>query len=460
MKRSLLIVASAFLIFGASSAHAQSDAQKDVPRLQWRFDSLLKAKSPQAVDPITKGIAEERSAIHAEFEKEIAKTIKELEQNQSEPADLVLALDRQRSIVASINQRIDETKADLSLLEREEGYYEQLQKTGTGAPEPDQIMLTKSYPELLAKKAILEERRGVLQAFLNTQNDRLNQLKTEQQVRNLGTLWGILTSLGVILIIFWAERFIRTALLSHIRHRRLRYVLTKTFSFVVYISFIFWFVQKIFSEHPEILTVVALVGAALVIVTQDVIKGMLGWFGLKNALGLGQRVSIGPLTGDVIDIGFLYTTLLISRTTNMEDVEQVGKLVRIPNYRLLSDHVVNYHSTSDFENVEFPVRIALPAQAEEAQRILEEILSKETDGFAQRAQRQTDQRMRGYYYTHAAPSWRVHTELVDGREVQFLLCFPAPIGQRRAISSIIIKELLLRFSQAGIRLAECEESKQ
>ena len=167
------------LLLASVPAVAQSDIQRDVSRLQWRFDSLLKAKTPQAVDPIQQNIEAERAAIRSEFEKEFQKTIKDLEQNRTEPADLVQALDRQRTIVDAISQRIDEAKADLALLENEESYYKDIQKSGTGSLPSDQILLTKSYPELLAKKAIMEERLAVLHAFQKTQNDRLNTLKQE-----------------------------------------------------------------------------------------------------------------------------------------------------------------------------------------------------------------------------------------------------------------------------------------
>lgn len=442
------------LLVANTAIAAQSDIQKDVPRLQWRFDSLLKAQTPQATDPIQKGIDDERAAIRSEFEKEFTKTIKDLEQDQAEPADLVLALDRQRSIVDSINQRIDERKADLSLLDREEAYYKQIKKSGTGSLPSDQILFTKSYPELLAKQAILKERLAVLQAFQKTQEERLNTLKQEQQVRNLGILFSILTYLAIFFAVFWVERLVRNLLLSHIRHRRVRYGVTKVFTFVVYVTLSFWVIQRIFSEHPGLSTIIALVGAALVIVMQDVIKGIVGWFGLKNSISIGQRVSIGDLVGDVIDTGILYTTLIVSRTLNAEHMGHVGKLMRIPNQKMLLDPLVNFHSTSDFENVEMPVRLRKPEQYDKAKKILEDILQKETGDFATQAQRQMDRRMRGYYFTQISPAPRVYVEITVNGTVEFRLCFPAPIGRRRVVMTEITQAILQQFAEAGIGLAE------
>lgn len=435
---------------------AQNDVERDVPRLQWRFDSLLKAKTPQAASPIQQNIDAERTAIRAEFEKEFGKTIDDLDQNKTEPADLVQALDRQRAIVEAINQRIDETKADLTLLEKEEKYYQDMLRTGTGTLPSDQILLTKSYPELLAKKAILEERLSVLQAFQNTQNDRLGTLKQEQQVRDIGVLFSVLTYVAIFLAVFWIERLVRNLLLNHIRHRRLRYTATKVFSFVVYVTLAFWFIQRIFSEHPGLTTIVALVGAALIIVLQDLIKGMVGWFSLRNSISIGQRMAIGDMMGDVVDVGILYTTLIVSRSGNDDPMGFVGNIMRVPNQKILTDPYVNFHSTSDFENVEVPVRLRKLSQTEKAKKILEDILEKETGEFAVQAQRQMDRRMRGYYFSQISPAPRVYMEITQEGDIEFRLCFPSPIGRRRAVVTQITQEMIKRLSEEGIELSTAE----
>ncbi|MFH0851301.1 MAG: hypothetical protein V1876_00960 [Candidatus Peregrinibacteria bacterium] len=429
----------------------QSDVQKDVPRLQWRYDSLLKAKTPQAAEPIQNGIDNERAAIRQEIEQGLTKTIQTAGKTP-EATDLVRVLDQQRSIVSLLSQRIDAAKADIALLEKEAAYYVQRAKTGTGSPPPGLIMQTKSYPELLAKKAILGEQLSALQAMQNTQQERLDELQSEQQVRDIGVLFNILTYLAIFFGVFWAERLVRNLLLHHIRHRRVRYAATKVFSFIVYVTLAFWFIQRVFSEFPDIVTIFALVGAAFIIVMQDPIKGMVGWFGLRNSISIGQRVAIGDVVGDVIDVGILYTTLIVSRTMNAELMGHVGKLVRIPNQKMLLDPLVNFHSTSDFENVEMPIRLRKSGQYEQAKGILEEILQKETGDFALQAQRQIDRRMRGYYFTQISPAPRAYVEVTPTGEIEFRLCFPAPIGRRRVVMTQITQEILRRFAENQIEL--------
>jgi len=446
LTRSLTLLSLSFVALAiASPAFAQLENRNDYLRLSWRYDLLLKAKTPEAQDPIQKGIDAERSVIKDEMSKELASQIKSTEETNTSSTDLGPVLEKQRSLVTSLNGSIDAAKADISLLEKEEGYY----KSGT-KPVEGIVTLTKTYPELLAKKAVLEDRLEVLQAFLKPQNDRLNNLKSEQQWKNIGILIGILTYVGIILLVFWLERTFRNTILDHIQNRRARYVITKAFTFTVYVSLIFWVIQQIFSEHPGILNIIALIGAAIVIVAQDVLKGFIGWLGLKGTLSLGQRVTIDDVTGDVVDSGLIYTTLQIARTDSMKDLEQVGKLVRIPNERLLSRPFTSFHSTSDFENVELSVTIARNDQWEKAKPILDQILEKETGVFSELAQRQTHQRMRGFAVHREPPTSRLYMNMTDKRDVEFHVCFPAPIGQRRTIATQVMQEILRRFRKEDI----------
>ncbi|MDD5074861.1 MAG: mechanosensitive ion channel [Candidatus Peribacteraceae bacterium] len=449
LTRSLTLLSLSFVALAiASPAFAQLENRNDYLRLSWRYDLLLKAKTPEAQDPIQKGIDAERAVIKDEMRKELASQIKSTEGTNTSGTDLGPVLEKQRSLVTSLNGSIDAAKADISLLQKEESSY----KSGT-KPEEGVVTLTKTYPELLAKKAVLEDRLEVLQSFLKQQNDRLNNLKAEQQWKDLGVLIGILTYVAIVLLVFWLERVFRNTLLDRIRNRRVRYVMTKAFTFIVYVSLIFWVVQRIFSEHPGFLNIFALVGAAIVIVSQDILKGFIGWLGLKGTLALGQRVTIDGITGDVVDSGLIYTTLQIARTESMTDLEQVGKLVRIPNERLLSKSFTSFHSTSDYENVEYNITIANNEQWEKAKTLLEQILAKETGSFSELAQRQTHQRMRGFAVHREPPTSRLYMGLTEKRDVQFHVCFPAPIGQRRAVTTQVIQEIFRRFQKEGIDMS-------
>ena len=317
-------------------------------------------------------------------------------------------------------------------------------------------MLTKSYPELLARKALLEESVDLFATTATAQQIRLDKLLSEQRAQTIGILLTVLWYVGVVFVVFWVEHFIRTQIILHLHSRRLRYALSKIFTLVVYVSLIVWLVQMVFVEHPGLTTVLAVIGAALVFMLQDIIKSFIAWFTYKDALTMGQRVHMGDYTGDVLDISMFFTKILIARSPDLQDPTKAGKIVRVPNSMLLSGMVVNYHSTSDFENVEIPIRLADPTQGAVAKAILMEVLEQEAAEYTEQAQSQMDRRMRGFYFSQVSPSHRVYLEWSSKGHLVCLLCFPAPIGLRRSVTTRVLEVALQRFLEEGIKIAEAE----
>src|SRR3989339_549326 len=116
----------------------------------------------------------------------------------------------------------------------------------------------------IRKKSVLEERIDATKTMLTAQETRLNKLKSEQQWKSISVLINILFYIFVFITVIWLEGIIRKAMLLHIHHRGIRYTATKVFTLVVYLSLIFWITQKIYSDLPGIIAVVAVVGAAFV----------------------------------------------------------------------------------------------------------------------------------------------------------------------------------------------------
>lgn len=444
MRRMHIVIGCLLLGSVAMPAFAQIGSDIDTTQLQYDEAQLLK-KGPNAAVYMRR-IADDRVRIRSQLTKDINDLLLPLQKEQdSQPAK---AIDQQRQIVDDLTGRSNESAVDLNLLKDEERVY-------TGAVSGSgRFMITKSYPELLAKKVVLEEQVDLLSTALTAQQKRLSKLLSEERSTNIGVFVTILTYLLVVFLVLYVEHFIRTSLLVRIPHRGFRYTVTKIFTVVVYLSLLFWLAQRIYAEYPGFVTVFAVIGAAMIFMLQDGIKSLLGWFTYRGSLALGQRVTLGGYTGDVLDISILFTSILVSRSPGMEDSTQAGKIVRVPNSTLLSGSFINFNSTSDFENVEVPICIADPKQWARAYDILDEILQDEAAGYSKEAQRQMDKRMRGYYASQVSPSTRVYLEFTEKHQLCLLLCFPAPIGHRRAITTSIIRLVLERFEAESIRLAD------
>ncbi len=444
MRRVFVLAGCAVLLATLSpAAFAQKDI--DISRLERYYTESLKSEKNRA--SYESLIASEREHIRSAVQE----SIDALVQPPAGEADVEAskAQDRQRQVVQDLRERLNEATVDLNLLKDEEKVYQNGGGSASGV-----YMTTKSYPELLAKRVVLEEETSALSAALPTQESRLEGLLMEERSKNLGLLLTILWYILIFFVTVTLESFIRTQLILRLPQRRVRYMAAKVFTLLVYLSLFFWLAQQLLQQYPGFTTIFAVIGAALIIMLQDVIKAFLGWLTYRGAVKLGDRIMIGDYTGDVLDISMLHTTLLASRAPNMGDVSQAGKVVRVPNTLYLTGTLINYQSTSDFENVEIPLYLADVTQAERAKKFLGELLADEASSYAEQARRQMDRRMRGFYFSQVSPSIRVYMEMTDKRELKLTLCFPAPIGQRRQVTTKILQRVLERFEEEGIGLAK------
>jgi small-conductance mechanosensitive channel len=187
------------------------------------------------------------------------------------------------------------------------------------------------------------------------------------------------------LFIYLLVHFARTVASKKIEDKYLRYKMRKAFSMAGYMLTLF-VVVIIFSDQIKNLTVI--IGALSVGVgfaLRELVQSLIGWAVISFA-GLykpGERIQVGSIMGDVIDISPLITTVMECGGWVKADLYN-GRLVRLSNSLVLQEHIINY--TADFpflwDEIDVPVRtdsdyrlarsIILNAGQTEVSRITEE----------------------------------------------------------------------------------------
>lgn len=120
-----------------------------------------------------------------------------------------------------------------------------------------------------------------------------------------------------------------------------------------------------------ILTALTIVAAALTIVSKELILNFLGSFVIfwRELFAIGDRVQIGEYSGDVIDKGILYFTLLETGSSNSTG-HSTGRLIKVPNALALTIPVTNATRGAGYVWNEIKVAITRNSDWEEAKRIL------------------------------------------------------------------------------------------
>lgn len=433
------------IIFVFQPILAQGDAQ---PISETTLTALYKAKLARTeADPyVEKRILDERARIRSQIDDELNQFLSERskEEAAATAGDLTTAVERQKAVVASLEERLRDREVDLDLLNEEEKRFYLANEPP--ADTEGEYRLTETHFALLAKKAILEERIAATKFFMTPQRERLQKLAFDLRLQQFAGLINVGKYVLLLLLIFFLERFIRAKFLVRIKNRSRRYAVMKMFTATVYIMIIFWMLGRLFAEHPGILTSFAIVGAGLAVALSDVVKDFIGWAVIVQGrrFSLGQRISVGSVTGDVIDIGVLRTTLLEVAMAGSVDLDRTGRTVFIPNWHVLQCALANYNTTSDYLKAEMNVTVTYESEWSRARQILQEVLTQLTSEYLEKARMQALMRTQQFYYSHEMRESIVYTDLgADG--VQFTLRFFVPVGERRAVMSAISEKILERF---------------
>ena len=173
------------------------------------------------------------------------------------------------------------------------------------------------------------------------------------------TVGKIVAAVVGLIVVFGLSRLANRSVTSYVKENESRYRLRKVVTIVTYIVIIF-VLSVIFSDRLGGLTVAfGVAGAGIAFALQEVIASMAGWFAVTFAsfYSPGDRVQLGGIRGDVIDISFLRTTLMEVGEWVDGDL-YTGRVVRVANSFVFKEPVFNYSGDFPFlwDEIKIPIK--------------------------------------------------------------------------------------------------------
>ncbi|MGD9587688.1 MAG: mechanosensitive ion channel family protein [Pyrinomonadaceae bacterium] len=173
------------------------------------------------------------------------------------------------------------------------------------------------------------------------------------------TVGKFITALLLLLAIFGAARLAKRSVTRYVRTSDTRYRLRKFITFLTYVIVILT-LSVIFSDRLGGITVaLGVAGAGVAFALQEVIASFAGWFAISfaNFYKPGDRVEVGGIKGDVIDISFLRTTIMECGEWVDGDLYN-GRVVRVANSFVFKEPVYNYSGEFPFlwDEIKVPVK--------------------------------------------------------------------------------------------------------
>lgn len=165
-------------------------------------------------------------------------------------------------------------------------------------------------------------------------------------------------SIGV-LIVFLVSKLIKSGLNNKVANTQNKYKARKAVNFFGYLFIVAIVIFTYSDKLGNVGTAIGVAGAGIAFALQEVIVSFAGWLNIiiSNQVAVGNRVKIGEVKGDIIDIGVLTTTIMEIGDWVEGDLYN-GRIVTLSNNFIFKEKVHNYSAEYPFlwDEITIPIR--------------------------------------------------------------------------------------------------------
>lgn len=252
-----------------------------------------------------------------------------------------------------------------------------------------------------------------------------------------------------IVLALWAVR----ALALRITWRRTddvrtRYNWRKTTAYITVFVGILTLGRIWLTGFREFMTFAGLLSAGIAIALKDTLANIAGWVFIvwRRPFVPGDRIQIGDLTGDVVDVRvFQFSLLEVGGWVHAD--QSTGRVVHVPNGMVMVTPLANFGAGFEYIWNEIPVLVTFESNWRKAKEILGEIASECGESLSEKAAekvRETSKRFLIFYRTFTPT---VYTSVEESGVLLTIryLCRPR---ERRGSAQAIWEDVLDRFAKA------------
>jgi small-conductance mechanosensitive channel len=192
-----------------------------------------------------------------------------------------------------------------------------------------------------------------------------------------------------------------------------------------------------------LLTYLGILSAGVAVALSDLLRNLAGWVYItaRRPLRIGDRVEIDGHAGDVVDVRAFRFSLLEIR--NWVDADQsTGRIVHVPNGKVLSEPLANFGAGFQWVWHEIPVLVTFESDWEVATRMLQTALDEESPDVRSREAAEAIRRASKQYllsFTHLTPTVYLDVKESGIQLTGRLLC---DVRMRRGVTHRVWTNLL------------------
>lgn len=251
----------------------------------------------------------------------------------------------------------------------------------------------------------------------------------------------------VVLAVLIIRRIILSIVWNRTHDARLRYRWQKGIAYVTSPLAILVIGRIWFAGFQSIATFLGLVSAGIAIALKDILVNLAGWIFLvwRRPFSVGDRVQIGTHAGDVIDVRLFQFTL--NEIGNWVQADQsTGRILHIPNGKVLTEVIANYSEGFEYIWNEIPVTVTMESNWEKAKQLLLDIVTQDSADIVKAAEESVRETTRKFmiFYTNLTPT--VYTDLAESG-IRLTMRYLVQPRKRRVTEQKIWEDILRAFAQ-------------
>ncbi|SHF80366.1 Small-conductance mechanosensitive channel [Flavobacterium segetis] len=259
------------------------------------------------------------------------------------------------------------------------------------------------------------------------------------------TIGKISTIVIGVAIIWILVRLIQRSLLSRIKGNDNHYRAKKISNYIGYLLTIILLIV-VFSDKLGGLTVaLGVAGAGIAFALQEVIASFAGWLAIMfgDFYKTGDRVQLGGIKGDVMDIGVLRTTIMETGEWVDGDLYN-GRIVLIANSYVFKEPVFNCSGDFPFLWDEIKIPVQYGSNYDLAKQLLLEIGNRVAGDLTIQS-RETWSHLQNKYRLEDAQTEPMVSLIATDNWVEFTLRYVVTYNKRRATKTELFTQILKSF---------------
>ncbi len=263
----------------------------------------------------------------------------------------------------------------------------------------------------------------------------------------------LLTVIIGIVLINLLIRFLQRVISGRLKSKIVRYNVRRGLTFFGYLVIIVFIIGILSDQITSITVALGVTGAGIAFALQEVIVSIAGWIAISfgQFYTIGDRVQLGGIKGDVIDIGVLRTTIMEMGEWVKGD-QYNGRIVRIANSFVFKEPVYNYSADFPFVWDEISIPIKYGSDHNLAREIFLRVANVIVGPYANEARKKWKLMTRKYAVENAIVEPLVFLSATDNW-MEFTLRYVVDFGRRRSIKDLLFTQILDEIAETNGKVA-------